>query len=227
MLQRRTFAAGLAASVVVRLAHAQPAATESNADAASGIRAALERGAASAVALLGRPNGFLSNPQVRIPLPGVLDNAARMLRFTGQQSRIEELVTAMNRAAEAAVPEAKGLLMSAVKAMRIGDARRIVSGGENSVTEFFASKTRSPLTATFLPIVESETAKVDLAARYNEVAGKVASFGILSGDDANIERYVTGKTLDGLYYMIGEEEKKIRRDPIGTGSDLLVKVFGR
>ena len=114
-----------------------------------------------------------------------------------------------------------------VKSIRIGDARRIVSGGENSVTEFFASKTRSPLTATFLPIVESETAKVDLAARYNEVAGKVASFGILKGDDANIERYVTGKTLDGLYFMIGEEEKKIRRDPIGTGSDLLAKVFGR
>ena len=227
MTQRRTFTAGFAAAIAFPLVRAESAGGQSNADAASGIRAALERGAVAAVALLGRPDGFLGNPQVRIALPGVLDDAARMLRFTGQQGRVEELVTAMNRAAEAAVPAAKGLLVSAVQSIRIGDARRIVSGGENSVTEFFASKTRSPLAATFLPIVKKETARVDLASLYNDVAGKVASFGILKGDDANIERYVTGKTLDGLFFMIGEEEKKIRRDPIGTGSELLAKVFGR
>ena len=227
MTQRRTFTVGFAAAIAFPWVKAESATGESNADAASGIRAALERGAVAAVALLGRPDGFLGNPQVRIPLPGVLDDAARMLRFTGQQGRIEDLVTAMNRAAEAAVPSARSLLVSAVQSIRIGDARRIVSGGENSVTEFFASKTRSSLTATFLPIVQSETAKVDLASHYNEVAGKAASLGILKGDDANIERYVTGKALDGLYFMIGEEEKKIRRDPIGTGSDLLAKVFGR
>ena len=227
MTQRRILIVGFAAAIASPWVKAESPTGESNADAASGIRAALERGAVTAVALLGRPDGFLGNPQVRIPLPGVLDDAARMLRFTGQQGRVEELVTAMNRAAEAAVPAAKGQLVSAVQSIRIGDARRIVSGGENSVTEFFASKTRSPLTATFLPIVKKETAKVDLASRYNDVAGKVASFGVLKGDDANIERYVTGKTLDGLFFMIGEEEKKIRRDPIGTGSDLLAKVFGR
>ncbi len=205
-------------------AHAAPA---SDADAASGIRAALERGAAAAVDILGRPGGFLDDPKVRIPLPGFLDRAAKMLRFTGQQGRVDELVTAMNRAAEAAVPEAKALLVSAAKSISLGDARRIVTGGGDSVTRFFAEQTRKPLGVKFLPIVKQETARVDLADRYNAVAGKIAGMGLVKGDAANLEQYVTGKALDGLYYMIGEEEKKIRRDPVGTGSAILAHVFGR
>ncbi len=203
------------------------AAEASAADAASGIRAALERGAVAAVGLLGQQDGFLGNPKVRIELPGSLKDAARLLKLIGQQHRVDELVTAMNRAAEAAVPEAKAMLIAAVKSIGVGDARRIVSGGEDSVTKFFASKTRVPLGEKFLPIVERETARVDLAARYNAVAGKAAGMGLVNGDDANIERYVTRKALDGLYFMIGEEEKKIRRDPIGTGSALLARVFGK
>jgi uncharacterized protein DUF4197 len=203
------------------------AAEPSNSDAVAGIRAALERGAVAAVALLGRPDGFLGNPRVRIPLPGFLDDAAKLLRFTGQQQRVDELVTAMNRAAEAAVPEARTLLVNAVKSISVGDARRIVSGGEDSVTRFFADKTRVPLAERFLPIVKRHTARVDLAGRFNAVAGKIAGLGLVKGEDANIERYVTRKALDGLYLMIGEEEKKIRRDPIGTGSAILAKVFGR
>ncbi len=199
----------------------------SDADAASGLRAALERGAVAAVGLLGRPDGFLGNPKVRIPLPGFLNDAAKLLKFTGQQGRIDELVTAMNRAAEAAVPEAKALLVAAVKGISVGDARRIVGGGDDSVTRFFADKTRAPLGERFLPIVTRETKKVDLAERFNAVAGKAEGLGLVKGDDANIERYVTKKALDGLYFMIGEEEKKIRSDPIGTGSALLARVFGR
>ena len=193
----------------------------SNADAASGIRAALERGATAAVELLGRPDGFLGNPKVRIPLPGFLNEAAKVLKFTGQQKRVDELVTAMNRAAEAAVPEAKALLVSAVKSMSVGDARAIVAGGQDSVTRFFAAKTRAPLGERFLPIVKRETARVDLAARFNAVAGKAAGMGLVKGDDANIERYVTGKALDGLYLMIGEEERRsaaIRSAPAARSS---------
>ena len=203
------------------------AAPSSDADAASGLRAALERGAVAAVGLLGRPDGFLGNPKVRIPLPGFLNDAAKVLKFTGQQKRVDELVTAMNRAAEAAVPEAKALLVAAVKAMSVGDARRIVGGGDDAVTRFFADKTRAPLANRFLPIVTRETQKVDLAERFNAVAGKASGLGLVKGDDANIERYVTKKALDGLYFMIGEEEKKIRSDPVGTGSALLARVFGR
>ncbi len=226
-MQRRRFTlSGLFAVTGLAAAGAQAAAT-SNADAASGIQAALERGAAAAVDILGRPGGFLDNPKVRIPLPGFLDQAAKMLRFTGQQGRVDELVTAMNRAAEAAVPEAKAMLVSAAKSISFGDARRVVTGGENSVTRFFADKTRKPLGVKFLPIVKQETARVDLAERYNAVAGKIAGFGLVRGDAANLEQYVTAKALDGLYFMIGEEEKKIRSDPVGTGSAILARVFGR
>jgi hypothetical protein len=198
----------------------------SNADASAGLKAALERGAASAVSLLGKTDGFLGNPQVRIPLPGALESAAKLLRTLGQGAKVDELVTAMNRAAEAAVPQSKTLLTNAVKSMSVTDAKRILTGGDTSVTSFFAEKTREPLGVTFLPIVTKATEKVSLAEKYNAVAGKGVSLGVVKKEDANVQQYVTGKTLDGLYTMIGEEEKKIRKDPVGTGSAILKKVFG-
>ena len=228
-MRRRKFTSGLAMVGGLGGLAAWPSAragglTES--DAALGVRAALERGATAAVALLGRTGGFLNNPKVRIPLPGILDDAAGLLRMTGQQQRVDELVTAMNRAAEMAVPQAKNLLVNAVKAMSVEDARQILTGGDDSVTRFFAGKTRASLSVTFLPTVTRATQKVSLAGKYNAVAGKAAGFGLLKKEDANIEQYVTAKALDGLYLMIGEEERKIRRDPVGTGSALLQKVFG-
>ena len=228
-MQRREFTSGLmcaGACWAVAAGGAARAADLTESDAALGVRAALQRGAAAAVQTLGRRGGFLDNPKVRIPLPGVLNDAAKLLRLTGQQQRVDELVVAMNGAAEAAVPQAQTLLVNAVKAMSVEDGRRILTGGDNSVTEFFAAKTRAPLAEKFLPIVTRATEKVALAAKYNAVAGKVAATGLLRQDDASIERYVTGKTLDGLYLMIGEEERKIRRDPVGTGSAILKKVFG-
>lgn len=227
MLRRQMLRASLLASAGGAswwpwAAHAQFTET----DAASGIRAALERGAASAVALLGQTDGFLGNPKVRIPLPGFLNDAAKLLRATGQQKRVDELITSMNRAAEAAMPEAKTLLVSAVKSMSVDDGRRILTGGDDSVTQFFAGKTREPLTERFLPVVTRETEKLSLAEKYNAVAGKAAGFGLMKKQDANIQQYVTGKALDGLYLMIGEEERKIRQDPVATGSAILKKVFG-
>jgi Protein of unknown function (DUF4197) len=198
----------------------------SDADASAGLKVALERGAASAVGLLGKPDGFLGNPQVRIPLPGALESAAKLLRTLGQGQKVDELVTAMNRAAEAAVPQSKTLLTNAVKSMSVTDAKQILTGGDTSVTRFFAEKTREPLGVTFLPIVTKATEKVSLAEKYNAVAGKGVSLGVVKKEDANVQQYVTGKTLDGLYTMIGEEEKKIRKDPVGTGSAILKKVFG-
>lgn len=198
----------------------------SETDAASGVRAALERGATAAVSLLGRQNGFLGNPKVRIELPGFLKDAAKLLKATGQGRRVDELVTAMNRAAEAAVPEAKSLLIGAVKSMSVEDAVKIVRGADTSVTEFFSTKTREPLGQKFMPIVERATTRVALAKKYDAVAGKAAGLGLLKKEDANLNAYVSGKALDGLYFMIGEEERKIRRDPVGTGSAILKKVFG-
>ena len=225
-MKRRKFTSVLVSSTVLWALALDARAELSELDAASGIRAALERGAVSAVGLLGKADGFMGNPLVRIPLPGFLNEAAKLLKVIGQQQRVDELVTAMNRAAEAAVPEAKTLLVSAVKSMSVDDAKRILSGGDNSVTQFFADKTRVPLGVKFLPIVTKATDKVALADKYNAVAGKASGMGLLKKEDANIQQYVTGKALDGLYLMIGEEEKKIRQDPIGTGSAILKKVFG-
>ena len=202
------------------------AAAATEADAASAIRQALERGAISAVSLLGKTDGFLGNPKVRIPLPEHLEDAANMLRRFGQSKRVDELITSMNRAAEQAVPEAKGVLVQAAKAVTVDDALHIVRGGETSVTDYFAIKTRQPLGERFLPIVSHTTEKVALADKYNAVAGQASKFGLVKGEDADLNRYVTGKTLDGLFLMIGEEERKIRRDPVGTGSAILRKVFG-
>lgn len=198
-----------------------------DADASAGVKAALERGAVAAVGLLGRTDGFLGNALVRIALPGYLNDGAKVLKALGQQKRVDELLTAMNRAAESAVPQAQDLLVSTVRTLSVQDAVRIVKGGDTSVTDFFAGRTRSPLSERFLPIVTQATEKVSLAEKYNAVAGKATGLGLVKKEDANIQSYVTRKALDGLYLMIGEEEKKIRRDPVATGSDILRKVFGR
>ena len=197
-----------------------------NTEATQGLRLALEKGALAAVGLLGRTDGFLGNDKVRIPLPGFLDDAAKLMKSVGQGKRVDELLTSMNRAAETAVPLAKDLLVSAVKSMSVTDAKKILTGGDTSVTGFFAEKTREPLAVKFLPVVNKATEKVGLAAKYNRVAGKAQEMGLVKKEDANIQQYVTGKSLDGLYYMIGEEERKIRQDPVGTGSAVLKKVFG-
>jgi len=198
----------------------------SNAEASSGLKTALEMGALAAVALLGKPDGFLGNPKVRIPLPGFLEDASKILKTLGQGKRVDELETSINRAAEAAVPMGKDLLVGAVRAMSVSDAKNILTGGGTSVTNFFAEKTRAPLGVKFLPVVTKATEKVGLANKYNEFAGKAAGFGLVKKEDANIQQYVTGKSLDGLYLVIGEEEKKIRQDPVGSGSAILKKVFG-
>lgn len=225
-MQRREFQALLGATGLLGLTGSARALSLTEGDAASGVRAALERGAEAALASLGRTDGFLGNPLVRIELPSGLRDAARLLRTTGQGRRIDELITSMNRAAEQAMPEARQLLVSTVRNISVEDAVRIVRGGDDAVTRFFEDKTRSPLTQKFMPIVTRATERQDLSAKYNAVAGKAAGFGLIRREDANLQSYVTGKALDGLYVMIGEEEKKIRRDPVGTGSAILKRVFG-
>lgn len=194
-------------------------------DALAGLREALQRGATAAVGSLGKTDGFLANDRVRIPLPTALDQASGLLRAAGQGKRMDELVTAMNRAAESAVPLAKPLLSNAIQSMSVSDAQKVLSGGDTSVTEFFAGKTRQPLSTHFLPIVRQSTDRLSLARKYNDLAGKASKFGLVKGEDADVAQYVTGKALDGLFFMIGEEERRIRRDPIGTGSAILKKVF--
>lgn len=195
-------------------------------DAAAGVRAALEKGAQTAVALLGQPGGFLDNPKVRIPLPGHLEDARGALKLLGLGPQLDELVTGMNRAAEAAVPLGKQLLVNAVKSLSVQDAKQILAGGDNAVTEFFAGKTRVPLGEAFLPVVGKTVNKLGLAQRYDRIAEQASRLNLIGAEQSRVDRYVTGKTLDGLYTVIGEQERKIRQDPVGAGSAVLQKVFG-
>lgn len=211
---------------ITQRAHALSLADLSNTDASKGLKVALEKGASAAILQLGAVDGFLGNEKVRIALPGYLEDAAKLMRTFGQGGKVDELVTSMNRAAEAAVPMAKDVLMKAVQGMSMQDAKGILAGGDTAVSQFFAEKTRAPLGTKFLPIVTQATSKVGLADKYNQVAGRASELGLLKKEDANIQQYVTGKSLDGLYYMIGEEEKKIRQNPVAYGSSILSKVFG-
>ena len=207
-------------------AHAMGFADISGAEASKGLKAALEKGVLAAINSLGAKDGFLGNEKVRIPLPRFLDDAAKLMRTFGQGSKVDELVTAMNRGAEAAMPQAKDLLAKAVQAMTVADAKSILGGGATAVTEFFEKRTRPQLATRFLPIVTHATNQVDLATKFNEVAGKAADLSLVKKEDANIQKYVTDKALDGLFVMIAEEEKKIRENPTSYGSAILSKVFG-
>jgi hypothetical protein len=198
----------------------------SRSDATAALRAALEKGSVAAVANLGRIDGFLGNPQVRIPLPESAQRAERLMRRVGMGRYADELVVTMNRAAEAAVPEAKALFVDSVKKMTVQDAKGILTGGETSGTEYFRRTTRDQLHKRFLPIVQKATAKVDLAQKYDQYAERAVSVGMLRKEDADLDEYVTQKALDGLYVMVAEEEKKIRKDPASAGSAIVRKVFG-
>jgi hypothetical protein len=198
----------------------------SRADATAALKAALEKGSLAAVANLGRIDGFLGNPQVRIALPESAQKAERLMRRVGMGRYADELVVAMNRAAEAAVPEAKALFVSALKKMSISDAKGILTGGESAGTAYFQRTTRGDLHKRFLPIVQKATARVDLARKYEQYADKAVAVGMLDKDDADLDEYVTQKALDGLFAMVAEEEKKLRNDPLSAGSAVVRKVFG-
>jgi hypothetical protein len=198
----------------------------SNSDASAGLKAALDKGSVSAVGQLGVENGFLNNEKVRIPLPNILEKARPLLKMAGKEGQLDDLVVTMNHAAESAVPMAKPLLIDAVKSMSLTDAKKILTGGDTSVTDFFREKTASPLGEKFLPIVKNVTDKVGLATRYNELMDRASRFTSVPDDEKTVEIYVTRRALDALYLMIGEEEKKIRQDPVGSGSKAIAKVFG-
>ena len=195
-------------------------------DATAALRAALEKGSLAAVASLGRTDGFLGNPQVRIPLPESAQRAERLMRRVGMGRYADELVVTMNRAAEEAIPEARALFVQSVKKMTVQDAKGILTGGDTAGTDYFRRTTRGELHKRFLPIVQRATARVDLAQKYDQYADKAAAVGLLDKEDANLDNYVTQKALDGLYFMVAEEEKKIRKDPVSAGSAIVRKVFG-
>jgi hypothetical protein len=181
---------------------------------------------AKAVSMLGATDGFMGNKDVKIPLPNSLKKIEKGMKLMGMGKQSDELILKMNRAAEAAVPEAKTLLVDSVKKMTLSDAKAILTGPDDAATQYFKRATSAKMSEKFLPIVTQSTNKVQLAETYNKYAGMGAKFGVVKAEDANIEQYVTNKALDGLYLMIAKEEAAIRKDPLGQASGLLKKVFG-
>jgi hypothetical protein len=208
------------------VAHASALDLLSSKDASSGLRAALGQGIDAAVASLGVTDGFLRNAKVTIPLPPALQKVETGLRLIGRGEDADALKVAMNHAAEAAVAEAKPVLKQALQRMTVQDAKGILTGGEDAGTQYFQRTTASTLTAKFKPIVTRATAKLRLAALYDQYAGKAASLGLVKNEDANLDDYVTTRALAGLYTVMADEERAIRKDPLGQASSLIKKVFG-
>jgi hypothetical protein len=226
MFRHRNFALVAGLLLLCTSAHAGALDALSATDRTAALRTALTQGAQAAVARLGAPDGFLGNPQVRIPLPGKLEKGRKLLKTIGLGPKADELVTAMNRAAEAAVPEAKTLLVDAIRQMSIADAKTILTGPDDAATQYFRRTTSEKLAARFSPIVQKATQKVGVAQKYNDLAGRLSGYGLIDPRDATIESYVTQKTLDGLFVMMAAEEAAIRKDPLGQSSRILQKVFG-
>ena len=222
----RWIMAFMAAAIICTPASALDVSGLSNADASSGLKEALIQGADKAVAELGAVDGFFKNPQVKIPLPDSLKKADKAMHMFGMGKQADELVLRMNRAAEAAVPEAKALLVDSVKKMSVTDAKNILTGGDDAATQYFKKTTSGPMAEKFLPIVKKATEDVKLAQQYDKFAATGVKYGLVNKDQANLEQYVTQKTLDGVYLMMAREEKAIRANPMGQASGLLQKVFG-
>ena len=222
----KTFAAIAGFFLFIGQAQAAELADISNREATAGMKEALIQASGAAVGKLGVTDGFFKNPKVKIPLPDSLKRAEKAMKMFGMGKQADELVLKMNRAAEAAVPEAKVLLVDAVKKMSVEDAKDILTGGEDAATQYFKKVTSTPLAAKFLPMVKEATQEVQLAQQYNKFAETGLKYGLVKKDQANLEQYVTQKTLDGLYLMMAEEEKKIRKDPLGASTSLIKKVFG-
>jgi hypothetical protein len=198
----------------------------SQGDASGGLKDALTQGAQIAVKQLGTPGGFSGNPDVRIELPGNLGKVAKKMKQFGMGDQVDQLEASMNKAAEAAVPQAQALLVDAVKKMTVSDAKGILSGGKDSATQYLDKSSREQIRAKFLPIVKQATDQVGLAKQYNSFAGQAATLGVLDAKSANIENYVTEQALNGLFEMIGKQEETIRKNPAAAATSLAKKVFG-
>ena len=197
----------------------------SNKDQIGSLRQALAQGAETAVRNLAKQDGYLGNDKVRIPLPDSLQKADNALRKVGMGKYADELVTSMNRAAEAAVPEAKNLLVGAVRNMTVDDAKTILTGGNDAATQYFRKNTEAALSGKFQPIVGKAMQKVKVAQKYDQFAGKGVKLGLVEERDAKLNDYITRRALDGLFLMMAEQEKAIRANPLEATGSLAKKVF--
>ncbi|GFE61967.1 DUF4197 domain-containing protein [Geobacter sp. AOG2] len=194
-----------------------------------GLKEALATGTTRAVTAVGQRDGYFANAAIKILMPEKIRNVADLLGRFGFQDQVDDFVLSMNRAAEKAAPKATEYFVSALREMTFDDARKILQGGDTSATDYFRRKTGDRIYAAFKPVVASSMQDVGVARRYKEMMGKVESipFAGASVGGFDLDHYVASKAVDGLFTMLGEEEKKIRTDPAARGTELLRKVFGR
>jgi hypothetical protein len=192
----------------------------------AGLKQALQVSTGKAVALTGKPDGFLKNQAIRILLPPKLETIGRGLRMFGMGAKVDEMEVGMNRAAEQATPQAKQIFLAALRKMTFNDARQVLTGGDTAATEYFRRTSSADLTAAFSPIVHRSMERVGVIQQYDQVLKSAPGGSALAGQ-FDLDKYVVGKTLDGLFLMLGEQEKQIRKDTAAQTTALLREVFGR
>jgi len=192
-----------------------------------GLKEALKVSTTQAVAKTGRPDGFLGNPAIKIPLPAKLQKARTGLQLVGMGPQMDQLEVGMNRAAEQAAPLAKQIFLDALMKMTITDARNILNGGDTAATQYFKGATSQDLTTAFSPIVHKAMLNVGVVRQYDAMMQNSMAGPLLQGRGFNLDEYVVGKTLDGLFYMLGQEEKNIRQNPAAQTTAILRQVFGQ
>ena len=203
----------------------RPALTEER--IAAGLKEALRVGTGNAVDLTAREGGYFGNPRITIPMPPSLRRLADTLQAMGLTRQVEEFVLSMNRAAEQAAPQATALFLDAITAMTFEDARRILEGQEDEATQYFRARTYARLYALFRPVVHGSMERVGVTRLYQDLTTRYMALPLVRRPDLDLDHYVTGKSLDGLFLLVGEEERRIRTDPAARGTDVLREVFGR
>lgn len=200
--------------------------TLDNSKIASGLKEALSVGTKKAVTQVAKPGGYLDNAAIKILLPSNLRSAEKVLRAAGQGPKIDDFIASMNHAAESAAPEAANIFANAVKQMTIDDARKLLNGNNTAITDYFKSKTTTQLATAFRPHVEAAMSKNGVTQKYQALAGQVPKLPFLNSSSLDINTYVVNKALDGLFYMLGQQEIQIRTNPVARSTALLKQVFG-
>jgi Protein of unknown function (DUF4197) len=193
----------------------------------AGLKEALSIGTGSAVAATSRTDGYFGNQAIKILMPEKIQKVADVLGKVGYQKEVDDFVLRMNRAAEKASPKAKAIFIDAIRGMSIEDARKILDGGDTAATEYFRSKTAGKLYEAFRPIVSSSMDEAGTTRSYKKMMGQYAALPFAGAESLDLDRYVTNKALSGLFYMVGQEETRIRKDPAARVTDLLKTVFGK
>jgi hypothetical protein len=194
----------------------------------SGLKEVLSIGTASAVKSVARENGYSGNKAIMIPLPGHVQKIGKVLRKAGMKKEVDDFILSMNRAAEKAAPMATPIFINAIKRMSFQDATKILNGGDTAATDYFRTKTSSYLAEIFKPEISSSMNKVGVTRQYKVLTEKYLSLiPFAKKDSYDLDQYVTNKALNGLFYMVSQEEKKIRTNPAARTTDILKNVFGK